>query len=108
MILNSSSCSAAQSPDSNADDHAFFRNLQSDVSFMAKESRRDLLATAVQCWQERKWNQFGCAFTPRIAEFWRVEMKPGSHKIFFYNSLVETSNHHHGRGGGGGGAGDAA
>ena len=30
-----------------------------------------------------------------LAEFWRVELKPGSHK-YFYGSLVETSNRHHG------------
>ena len=28
-----------------------FRSLQSDASLVAKESRLDLLAAAVQCWQ---------------------------------------------------------
>ena len=42
----------AQSPDLNVDDLAFFRSLQSDVSLVAKGSRRDLLAAVVQCWNE--------------------------------------------------------
>ena len=29
-----------------------FRSLQSDASLVAKESRLDLLAAAIQCWQE--------------------------------------------------------
>ena len=42
----------AQSPDLNVDDLGFFRSLQSDVSLVAKGSRRDLLAAVVQCWNE--------------------------------------------------------
>lgn len=42
----------AQSPDLNVDDLAFFRSLQSDVSLVAKETRRDLLEAVHQCWEE--------------------------------------------------------
>ena len=42
----------AQSPDLNVDDLAFFNSLQSDVSLVAKENRRDLLDAIIQCWHE--------------------------------------------------------
>lgn len=40
----------AQSPDLNVDDLAFFNSLQSDVSLVAKESRRELLDAVISCW----------------------------------------------------------
>ena len=42
----------AQSPDLNVDDLAFFNSLQSDVSLVAKEKRRDLLDAIIKCWHE--------------------------------------------------------
>ena len=41
-----------QSPDLNVDDLAFFNSLQSDVSLVAKENRRDLLDAIIKCWHE--------------------------------------------------------
>lgn len=40
-----------QSPDVNIDDLAFFASLQSDVSLVSKETRRDLLEAVVTCWE---------------------------------------------------------
>ena len=42
----------AQSPDLNVDDLTFFNSLQSDVSLVAKENRRDLLDAIIKCWHE--------------------------------------------------------
>ena len=42
----------ALSPDLNVDDLAFFNSLQSDVSHVAKENRRDLLDAIIKCWHE--------------------------------------------------------
>ena len=42
----------AQSPDLNVDDLAFFHSLQSDVSLVAKENRRELLEAVEDCWKE--------------------------------------------------------
>ena len=42
----------SQSPDLNVDDLAFFHSLQIDVSLVAKENRRDLLAAVQKCWEE--------------------------------------------------------
>ena len=42
----------SQSPDLNVDDLAFFNSLQSDVSLVAKENRRDLLDAIIKCWHE--------------------------------------------------------
>ena len=42
----------AQSPDLNVDDIAFFNSLQSDVSLVAKENRRDLLDAIIKGWHE--------------------------------------------------------
>ena len=41
----------AQSPDLNADDLDFFRSLQSDVSLVVKQNRRDLLNAVEECWK---------------------------------------------------------
>lgn len=41
----------AQSPDVNVDDLAFFRSLQSDVSLVVKENRRQLLAAVQERWE---------------------------------------------------------
>ena len=38
-----------QSPDLNVDDLAFFRSLQSDVSLVVKQNRRDLLNAGEEC-----------------------------------------------------------
>ena len=42
----------AQSPDLNVDDLAFFHSLQSDVSLVAKENRRELLEAVEDFWKE--------------------------------------------------------
>ena len=42
----------AQSPDLNDNDLAFFNSLQSDVSLVVKENKRDLLDAIIKCWQE--------------------------------------------------------
>ena len=42
----------AQSPNLNVYDFAFFNSLQSDVSLVAKETRRDLLDAIIKCWHE--------------------------------------------------------
>lgn len=68
----------AQSPDLNVDDLSSSRSLQSDVSLVAKDSRRDLLQPAIQYseeYQGKRWSQFGM-------------FVPGSSTIpLLYNSL---------------------
>ena len=39
-------------PDLNVDDLAFFHSLQTDVTLVAKENRRELLAAVQKCWEE--------------------------------------------------------
>ena len=67
----------AQSPDLNVDDLAFFHSLQTDVTLVAKENRRQLLAAVQKCWEEsrlRRWRAFGAVYTDHFQGFWRPEV----------------------------------
>ena len=65
----------SQSPDLNVDDLAFFNSLQSDVSLVAKESKRDLLDAIMKCWHENppvKMEAFGDVSILLSTACWRV------------------------------------
>ena len=48
----------AQTQDQNIDGLAFFASLQSDVSFVAKGNRRDLLEAIVECSGGLSWREY--------------------------------------------------
>ena len=57
----------AQRPDLNVDDLDFFRSLQSDVSLVVKQNRRDLLNAVEECWKaylaEKMNSVWSCPYT---------------------------------------------
>ena len=68
----------AQSPDLNVDDLAFFHSLQSDVSLVAKENRRELLEAVEDCWKEypeEKMSSVTSVGLPLLLVQWRARKR---------------------------------
>ena len=64
-----------------------FRSLQSDASLVAKESRLDLLAAAVQCWQEYPLEKMESVWLCLYSSFHGVQ-ESGDETNESYNSFT--------------------
>lgn len=77
----------AQSPDLNVDDLAFFRSLQSDVSLVAKASRRDLLSAVIKCWEEYPAEKMEAVWTCLYASYRGVLDSGGGNEYLRHSGL---------------------
>ena len=77
----------AQSPDLNVDDLAFFRSLQTDVSLVAKENRRDLLAAVTQCWEDYPADKMESVWLCLYASFLGVLESGGGNEYIRHRGL---------------------
>lgn len=70
----------AQSPDVNVDDLAFFHSLQSDVSLVAKETRKDLLEAVERCWDEYPVERMDCVWRALYSSYHGILTTGGSNE----------------------------